>query len=285
MATTINTSTDDSVNYLDVEEAARESLSVHWRAVFAGVFIAMLVYFTLASLGMAFGAGQVQDVLRGQDSARALGTGVGIWMIVTVLISLAVGSYASARVSGIIATRIGYTQGAVIAAIFFTLMLTQAGMALGAVGSGLGALKDALGGAVSTTTGNSQMSNILEDAMGDLDLRSPPETVAAGVLSRLMRGDQNAAIGYLANQAGITQDDAEARFQTLNAQIRNASAQLAQRTADAARAVGWVAFGMMLVGSLFAMLGGGLGAQLNIRKPIDRLDQRALRTQQRPAFT
>lgn len=283
-----NTITDESVNYLDVEEAARESLSVHWRAVFAGVFISTLVYFTLMSLGLAIGAGEMKDIIAGEDSVSGLGTGAGLWLLFSVLISLFMGSYASGRVSGIIATRVGYIQGGVVAALFFTLMVTQTGMAIGAVGSGLsstlGGVKNALGGIASQAADSPRLNGIVEDALGDLQLRSSVEQVSTGVLSRILRGDTNSAVNYLSNQAGISREEAQAKFDDVSGRVKAAAANLGQRAADSARTLGWAAFATMLFGTFAAMLGGAVGAQLNIRKPIDSLDRRALRTQ-RPAFT
>ena len=276
MATTVNM-TDESVN-------SRESLTVHWRAVFAGIFIAMLVYFTLMSLGVAIGAGEVKDVLQGADAGQGLGTGVGVWMLLTVLISLFVGSYASGRVSGIIATRVGYMQGAVVSALFFTLMVTQAGIALGLISSGLGSLKNAISGTASSLASNPQITSVVEDSLTDLKLRSNVEQVVPGLLTRFMRGDRESAINYLASQAGISREEAQSRYESLTARIRSTANVLGQRTADAARAMGGLAFGLMLFGTIFGMVGGGLGAQLNLRKPIDNLDRKAMRMHQQ-AYT
>lgn len=288
---TLDRTAELSQNYLDVEEATREARSPHWRAIFAGVFVSMLIYFTLMSLGLAIGAGEVKDVINGA-SASGLGTGAGIWLVVTVLISLFVGSYASSRVSGLIMTRVGYVQGAVIAALFFGLMITQAGMLIGAASSGVGALSGAVrevaGGAASQILNNPKLSAIVDDALGDLKFKSSPEVVTTGVLSRALRGDTNSAINYLASQAGITREQAQARFDSLNVQVRDTAIQIGQTSADATRAFGWAAFAMMFLGSLIAMAGGGLGAQMNIRRPVDNMDRiaaRRLSQRSRPAYT
>ncbi len=48
--------------------------------------------------------------------------------------------------------------------------------------------------------------------------------------------------------------------------------------------MGWIAFSTMLLGTFFGMIGGGIGAQFSLRKPLGELDRRALGIQ-RPAFT
>ncbi|MGZ3722939.1 MAG: hypothetical protein ACXVA9_08425, partial [Bdellovibrionales bacterium] len=114
-----------------IDEPARETLALHWGAIFAGVFISVLVYFTLMSLGLAFGAGAVKEAIQSDDGFNGIAIGAGVWTVATVLISLFIGSYASGRASGIIATRIGYTQGAVITALFFMAMISQVGSTVG----------------------------------------------------------------------------------------------------------------------------------------------------------
>ncbi len=80
-------------------------------------------------------------------------------------------------------------------------------------------------------------------------LKSTPEVVATGVASRLLRRNEQSAVNYLAAQAGIS----------------------------SAEAAGWIAFGILFLGSISAMLGGAFGAQLNMRKPVDSLDRKAMR--------
>jgi hypothetical protein len=235
MAITEDPKPDDAVSYMDVEEAARESLSVHWRAVFAGLFISMLVYFTLVALGVGIGANQAIDVIQGEDKASSLGMGAGIWLAVTVLISLIVGSYASSRVSGIIATRVGYVQGAVIAALFFTLMISQLGMAVGMLGRGVGALSSTVGGTARDMVASPQVTGIVEDALADLNFKSDPQTVITGFLARILRGDENSAVNYLSAQTGISRDEATTRYQNLKDQVRTTAASVGEDSARVAR--------------------------------------------------
>jgi len=262
---------------------AREAFSVHWRAVFAGVFIAMLVYFLLVSLGVAVGSNEVKDVIAGDQSGQSLGIGAAIWIVLTVLISLFAGSYASGRVSGSIATHVGYTQGAVVAAFFFALLLTQIGMAVGMLGSGLGAVKNAATGAASEIINSSRLNSVVEDSVADLNLRAAPDVVARGVLTRLLRGDTDSAINYLSAQSGISREEARTRFEALSAQVQAAATEVGAQAASATRTAGWTAFALILLGTLAAMLGGAIGAQMSLRRPIGALDRRALKFQQ-PAY-
>lgn len=273
----------ESTETLIMEDSRPGTLSVHWSAVFAGVFIAMLTYFILMSLGFAVGASSLKSVVQGDGSMQGLGTGAGIWSLISVLISLFVGSYASGRVSGIIATRVGYTQGAVITAMFFTILLSGIGVSLGAIGAGLGSASRALMGAAGQAAANPAIHRIVEDAVGDLNI-DRPELTTAGIVARLVGGDQESAITLLSERAHIPREQAVAKIQSTRDQINNAMVIAGQKTADAAKILGWSAFITMLLGAISSLFGGAVGAQVNFRKPVDKLDRRLLRPHQ-PAFS
>lgn len=275
----LNETVSTAVSVDPLADTARESHSVHWRAVFAGAFIAILVYFILMSLGVAIGGMGAANVMEGESSPRAFGVSAGIWTLCSVLISLFAGSYASSRVSGMIATRVGYVQGGVVASLFFLFMMSQVGVAMGLfsqglAGAGIGARDLARDPAI---------IGLVEDSIGDLNFRSAPEHVAAGVSTRLLRGDMDSATTFLASQSGISREEALGRLQMLTLEFQAMMNEAGQRAASVARNVGWTAFGSMLLGAICAMLGGALGAQLNLRKPVDRMDRSALK-RQRPAY-
>lgn len=237
---------------------------IHWPAIFSGMFISMLVYFTLMSLGLGFGGGQAMQAIEGRDSASGLTIGAGIWLAVTVLISLFVGSYATSRVSGAIAPRVAYVQSAVVSALFFTLMVSQAGIALGVFGRGANAVASNLSGMAGQAAASPRLNAIVEDALGQTDLRSSPETVVSGILSRLMRGDEQGAVTYMSIQTGMTEEEAAGRYQELRAQLQNTMQTAGTEAARAARTAGFIGFFTMLLGTLAAMAGGHTGASLSL---------------------
>lgn len=71
---------------------------ISWSAVFAGVIISIVVYLLLAILGTAIGASTI-DPLKEQNPLDGLGTGAAIWTGLSMLISAAVGGYASGRLA------------------------------------------------------------------------------------------------------------------------------------------------------------------------------------------
>lgn len=179
--------------HMPVQPAVRELAhsSISWRAIFAGLFISLLAYVTLTFLGVALGGANLRSLLErgGEGMAGGLGVGAGIWMLLSVLVSLFAGGYYAARGAGFIPIRIGRIQGLVVAALFFSVMFSQIGVTAGLLGPGVGpALKGASSAAVSMA--------------------------------------------------------------------------------------GWTLFGTTLLGALFAMLGGGVGAGLGLSHPVSHSDEK-----------
>ncbi len=258
---------------------AVEDSSVSWRAIFAGMFIALLTYLSLISLGVAVGSSALEEVIRGQDTAGGLGWGSGIWFVVSALASLFVGSYCASRVSGPITTRIGRIQGGVITALFFAIMLSQIGSTLGFLGRGLGSIVGAVGGAAGDLSQNPQVQDTIDQAIGDLNLRASPEVVAQGVAVRLLRGNGESAKNYLARQAGISPAEADQRLTQIRQNMDKVLTDVGSTAAKVASIAGWSLFGALVLGSLFSMLGGGLGAQMNLRAPLSHMDEEAIHDQ------
>jgi hypothetical protein len=262
-----------------VRAQEQNSFCVHWSAVFAGFFIAMLTYFILISLGTAIGAAGLKSVIQGDTPLQGLGAGAGLWTVLSVLICLFAGSYASSRVSGLVATRIGYTQGGVITALFFSVMLSGMGLGLGTLGLGLGSVTGNLVNAAGDAASNPAVTRVVEDALSDLNVDRPQE-ITAGVASRLLGGDYDSAVTFLSNRLQISRLEAQAHLLNLRNQLIAAVNISARKSADALRFVGWSAFGIMLLGAISGLFGGAVGAQVNFRKPLDKMDRRALRAQQ-----
>lgn len=251
-----------------------EAMSTHalvsWRAIVAGLMVALFGLAILLSLGMAFGGVGLSNGTNAQNA----GVFTGVWFLISSIIALFVGSYFAARVSKFHTGRVGSAQGAVIAALFFGFFLYQTFTAIGFLGKATGA---AVGGTVaaasvgvSQASDNPTVNNIIENAMGDLNLKSDPKTVVSGVANRLLRGDTTGAKNYLASQAGITPTEADRRIADLRAQVDQAMMQARDATAKALQATGWSLFATMVLGALAAMGGGALGSSANLHRPLVR---------------
>ncbi len=250
--------------------------AINWRAIFAGLFTAFIVYIGLMCLGLGIGGSSLHDVVNNNDSARDLGFGAALWTIAAAIIALYSGGHVSGRVAGMVSTRVGRIQGLVIASLFFIAMFTQVGLVLGALGGGINTALSSVGGtAVNSTVGQT----VIEDALADLNLKSAPGDVVKGVATRLMAGNEQGALRYLANQAGISEEEARSRMESFRAQFTSAVQQAGTAAARTLRSAGWTLFFAVLLGAIAGMAGGGVAANYNLREPISAADDKALHHQ------
>ena len=102
---------------------------VSWGAIFVGTVVAMALMVFFTTLGLAIGAAAV-DPLYEESPLSGLGVGSGIYIVVTQMISLAVGGYAGARLAGVPRTVSSLLHGAAVWALA-TLLLAWAAIAGG----------------------------------------------------------------------------------------------------------------------------------------------------------
>ena len=243
---------------------------VSWRSIVAGLLTTLLCLGALLALGMAIGGVSLED---GAD-AQTSGIMTGVWFLISSIISLFVGSYFAARISKFHTNRIGSAQGVVIAALFFGLFLWQTFAAIGWAGrtatNAAGTIGSGAASVIGQASGNATVNNLVEDALGDLNLKSDPEVVASGVVSRLIKGNTEGAKNYLARQAGITPSEADTRIAQLRQQVDQAMVQARETAANALQGAGWSLFATLVLGAASAIGGGALGSRANFRKPLTR---------------
>lgn len=284
MESSIGRQTGDNVAEVTGSESNISTMHplLSWRSVVAGLLISLLCLVGLVGLGLGFGGLGLED----GTSARSAGIFSGVWFLVSALVSLFIGSYYAARISKFQMGRVGSAQGLVIASLFLGFFLYQIVSAIGLIGSTTGNI---VGGGISSIASgvqrvaqNSQLTSsvntIAEDALGDLNLRSDPGTVASGLGARLIRGDVESAKNYLGREAGITPAEADVRINQLQALVNKYIEEAKNATANVMQSTGWSLFLLVVLGSLAAIGGGALGSVANYRRPLSR-DQYVLRQQ------
>lgn len=144
---------------------------VSWGAIFAGTAIAMAAMVFFTTLGIGIGAASV-DPLYDQNPLSGITTGTAIYIVVTQMISLAIGGYVAARLAGIPRTPSALIHGAAVWAVS-TLALAY----LASVGAGA-----AFGAATTVVQNTAQAAVSAGRAVlpDDVDLPSPAD-LAAGV--------------------------------------------------------------------------------------------------------
>jgi len=109
---------------------------VSWGAIFAGAAIATAIMVLLGLLGIAIGA-TISDPISGDTpSAKAFGIGAGLWWIVSGILALLAGGWASARMAGLRRKGEGPLHGLVTWAVTTLALVVLMSSAIGGIASG-----------------------------------------------------------------------------------------------------------------------------------------------------
>lgn len=87
---------------------------VRWGPIFAGLVVALSVQLVLSALGVAVGLNNIGDSGAPRSDAAGVGIGVGIWSIISLLISLFVGGWTTARSAGRMSRSVALLNGAIL---------------------------------------------------------------------------------------------------------------------------------------------------------------------------
>jgi hypothetical protein len=120
-----------------VYESNRFAFHVSWGSVLAGSAMALVTYLILSVLGTAIGASAV-DPLHEGNPLSGFGTGTGIWLFVTTLVSLAAGAFVAGRTSPNCGGLHGLLSWAVTTLLTTWLVISVASGVVGLAGSAVG---------------------------------------------------------------------------------------------------------------------------------------------------
>ena len=297
-------------------EAARPRVS--WSAIFAGVVLVVAIELLLGLLGSgvglgfvapnAGGAADVGGLSAGGFSIGGLSQGVGLWLLASTVIALAIGGYAAARLAVVARRFDGVLHGLVVWGLTLLLAAWLIGSAVGGliggvssvIGGPVSAVATALGGAASAGGQAAKPDfervsgldpNLLrQQAESLLQSPTPPDPAsmnradavqAIGVqLPELAAGgDRMAAakqriVAIVAAQAHISSADAEKRVDDAQARFGQAKEAATQTAQQAARASAAAASHVSLLGfaglliGAIAAGGGGALASPRIAAPV-----------------
>jgi hypothetical protein len=260
--------TDFNHNVIEQGLTARHLVS--WGCLFAGLLLTLLTFSGAIALGVAFGGIGLSDGTTAQNA----GIFTGIWFVLSAVISLFAGGYFSVRLAKFRNDIIGIGHGFVIASLFMLLLLNQTTAAIGwlsrAAGDAAGGAAMVMGSGLNAASRSGVVNEMVEDSLGDMNLKSDPQVVIPGVASRLLRGDTEGAKNYLARQSGQTPEQVDQKIATLKVQMDQAVVKAREATATAMKATGWSMFLLIVLGAISAALGGLLATQINNRKPLAR---------------
>jgi hypothetical protein len=87
---------------------------VRWGPIIAGVLVSLATQLILSALGAAIGLSGLANSGAPRTNAGDVGTGIGIWSIISLLISLFVGSWVASRASGPMNRNTAMLNGAIL---------------------------------------------------------------------------------------------------------------------------------------------------------------------------
>ncbi|WP_323122057.1 hypothetical protein [Burkholderia alba] len=313
------------------------SAPLSWGAIAAGCFASFIVGLLLSLIGTALGASTVDPWRPGNPLADS-GTGIGLWLGATALLSVAAGAF----VAGFTAPRFGALHGmlawSVTAAasvwLFASAATGVAGMGLNAIGGGLSlagrgvaAAAPGLASGVQAQLGKAgvsldwdtlqqQLDQLLRDT-GTRDLqpsalRAEGRQLASGAAAAasdaaaapqqadtalsgwfaqvrakssatLDAADKDALANLVAARTGRSHDEAVklvdqyaqtyqqalAKYQAVRGQAEQVARAAADRAAAGIAKAAWASVALLVLGTLFAALGGTLGRRAGLRTPLD----------------
>jgi hypothetical protein len=108
-----------------------------WKSVLAGVLISFMTFMGLAALGTGVLGTVVQTAIETDKSDSIMASGSCLWLGLSAVVSLFLGSYFTVRISRSLTSKVGAAHGFVVASIFFILLMIGTGNAVGILSRGL----------------------------------------------------------------------------------------------------------------------------------------------------
>lgn len=285
--------------------ALRSRRRVSWGAIFVGTILAIVVSITLNTLGGAIGANLVDATQHSTPQTSTFGIAGGVWLLVTNLISLAIGAYAAARLAGSVdrgdAALHGLAVWATATLLAVLLVGNLAGRAvstagaglssvMGSVASGAGNAASAAGREAANRTDNSSLRSLAEQATerarnaltapdGEpAQMNSDQRKAEIGRLvgqrvtsGPLRQEDADRLVALVAAEGGITPDEARARIQQVEQQAQSAMQEAetkARQAADATAKAASIAGYWIFASLLIGAIVAGVAARAGARPDL-----------------
>ncbi|SAK84731.1 hypothetical protein AWB77_04437 [Caballeronia fortuita] len=191
-----------------------------WGAIIAGVILSMIVYLIMSVLGTAIGASLLSPMSK-PDPLHGFGFGSGVWVIVTTVLAVFVGSSYAGRCAPVL----GWLHGLLSWAVMTLLVVYgMTSLITGAVSTA---------GSVAATT--AQVSATAANQSG-----TTPSIVDSA------KQQVQAAVASAASAASSPQSEQTAR-------------EAADSAARGVARASWFSFAALIVGGIIAIVSGGAG--------------------------
>ena len=268
-----------------VEPAATRALRrVSWGAVFAGVVIALITQFLLSMLGVGIGVSTIDPLTGDTPGVTAFSISAAIWWTVGGIIAAFAGGWVAGRLSGtpspVSASLHGLVTWATSMLVVFYLLTSAVGSliggAFGVVGSALSQAGAAVGAAAPqlASAASGPMGDMMREVQDSLRNGSAADKAqAVAAITRVVTNGTNAsqpdreqATNAIAQQGGISQDEARARltqwtetYQRNAAEAKTKAREAAEKTASVVSRAAIFGFIALVLGAVAGAFGGRAG--------------------------
>ena len=194
-----------------------------WGSVIAGVILSLIVYLVMSVLGTAIGASLLSPMTQ-PNPLHGFGFGSGVWMIVTTVLAVFVGSYFAGRCAPVLGWLHGLLAWAVMILLVAYGMTSLVGSAASTAGR-MAATGAQVGASAAANAGNS--------------------SGASGTAIPSMQQLQG-ALASAASEASSPQAEQDAR-------------QTADTAARVLARASWFSFAALVVGAIISIVSGAAG--------------------------
>jgi hypothetical protein len=193
-----------------------------WGAVIAGVILSLIVYLMMSVLGTAIGASLLSPLSQ-PNPLHGFGFGSGVWVIVTTVVAVFVGSYYAGRCAPVLGWLHGLLAWAVMILLVAYGMTSLVGSAASAVGS-IAATGATVGATAANQAGGAGSNGVLGSATQQVQ----------------------AAVASAASAASSPDAEQDAR-------------QAADTAARNVARASWFSFAALFVGAVLSIVSGAAG--------------------------
>jgi hypothetical protein len=260
-----------------------------WAGVFAGAVVAVATILLLNLLGAAMGAGSIRPLDATAAELSRFGIAAGIWEVINVALSMALGGYVTARLSGTHSHLDGELHGMTmwgLAVLIGAVLLAYATSGVvGLVGRGASSVVSStvsgargISGAGLAEVGPAVTNRLMQSLSNSGDPTTMTREqinaeIAALVSGALYAGgitdaDRSRLVDLVAAQFGITKEEAAQRVNRMESEARASLTQVEQKTREAADAVAAgtasaarALFTALVLGLLTALVGAWIGTR------------------------
>jgi hypothetical protein len=244
--------------------------SVSFRSIFAGWLIATGIAALLYLGGLALGFSAF-DPWHASSSAKGLGIGSAIWLVLTWIVSLGLGGMFASWAAAHDDSTVGTLHGLTVWGLSVTAALLWMVLGVGALmhrdnGPGFGhapmgdhaAMAD---GAMQPVPGDGSLAVLHADVQAHLNARDRDATDT--IVAALLTGHDDVAANLFAASNGVASSEGARVVASIAADTQAAqldAKQRADRAAHDAACALWIVFASVFLGMLAAAFGGWLGA-------------------------